>query len=197
MKLTPVTLPPGRLRLATRPTSTGSPPVTKTIGTVVVAALAASAAGVLADDQGYLPAEKVRQPASWQPVSLISPSGTRSRRFGLREACFLQAPSKCFQPRGKALRRPELRKPITGIADCCARAASGHAAARAAEQRHKLAPSYVEHGGFLAQSVRRTLSLPQNGGRVAAVHCPIRAHGRSGSKCEELALSICRPVYPR
>jgi hypothetical protein len=42
---------------------------------------------------------------------------------------------------------------------------------RAAEHRHKLAPSYVEHGGFLAQSVRRTLSLPQNGGRVAAVHC--------------------------
>ena len=45
MKLTPVTLPPGRLRLATRPTLTGSPPVAKTIGTVVVAALAASAAG--------------------------------------------------------------------------------------------------------------------------------------------------------
>src|SRR5262245_38949236 len=48
MKLTPVTLPPGRLRLATRPSLIGSPPVTKTIGTVVVAALAASAEGVLA-----------------------------------------------------------------------------------------------------------------------------------------------------
>jgi hypothetical protein len=47
MKLTPVTLPPGRLRLATRPSLTGSPPVTKTIGTVVGAALAASAEGVL------------------------------------------------------------------------------------------------------------------------------------------------------
>ena len=45
-KTTPVTLPPGRLRLATRPSLTGSPPVAKTIGTVVVAALAASAAGV-------------------------------------------------------------------------------------------------------------------------------------------------------
>ena len=43
-KITPVTLPPGRLRLATRPSLTGSPPVAKTIGTVVVAALAASAA---------------------------------------------------------------------------------------------------------------------------------------------------------
>ena len=33
-----------------------------------------------------------------------------------------------------------LRNPITGIAGCCARAASGHAR-RAAEQRDELAPS--------------------------------------------------------
>jgi hypothetical protein len=43
----PVTLPPGRLKLATRPTSTGLVAVVKTVGTVVVAALAASAAGVV------------------------------------------------------------------------------------------------------------------------------------------------------
>jgi putative tryptophan/tyrosine transport system substrate-binding protein len=42
-KFTPVTLPPGRFRLATRPSLTGSPPAAKTIGTDVVAALAASA----------------------------------------------------------------------------------------------------------------------------------------------------------
>ena len=40
----PVMLPPGRLRLATRPCATGSPPVLKTIGIVVVAALAANTA---------------------------------------------------------------------------------------------------------------------------------------------------------
>ena len=45
--VTPVTLPPGRLRLATRPSRTGSLPVVKTIGIVVVAAFAASAGGVL------------------------------------------------------------------------------------------------------------------------------------------------------
>ena len=39
----PVTLPPGRLRLATRPSSTGSLVIEKTIGTVVVTVLAASA----------------------------------------------------------------------------------------------------------------------------------------------------------
>jgi hypothetical protein len=41
----PVTFAPGRLRLATRPNATGSAPVAKTIGMVVVAAFAASAAG--------------------------------------------------------------------------------------------------------------------------------------------------------
>jgi hypothetical protein len=37
MELAPVILPPGRLRLATRPVWTGSPPALKTIGMVVVA----------------------------------------------------------------------------------------------------------------------------------------------------------------
>src|SRR5262245_19485038 len=45
-KLTPVALPPGRARLATRPILTGSWPTPKTIGTIVVAALAASAGGL-------------------------------------------------------------------------------------------------------------------------------------------------------
>src|ERR1700738_5605593 len=45
--LTPVALPPGRARLATRPSFTGSSPTPKTSGIVVVAALAANAAGLL------------------------------------------------------------------------------------------------------------------------------------------------------
>ena len=52
-----MTLPPGRLRLATRPALTGSPPTVKTIGMVVVAALAASAAeGPAGKDHGDLAA---------------------------------------------------------------------------------------------------------------------------------------------
>jgi hypothetical protein len=42
----PVRFPPGRLRLATRPNATGSAPVPKTMGMVVVAAFAASAASL-------------------------------------------------------------------------------------------------------------------------------------------------------
>ena len=45
-KLIPVTLPPGRARLATRPSLTGFSLTMKTMGIVVVAALAAIAAGV-------------------------------------------------------------------------------------------------------------------------------------------------------
>ena len=45
----PVMLAPGCARLATRPTLTGSVPTKNTIGTVLVAALAASAPGVLPD----------------------------------------------------------------------------------------------------------------------------------------------------
>jgi hypothetical protein len=44
MEATPVTFFSGLFRLATRPNVTGSPPVLKTIGTVEVAALAATAA---------------------------------------------------------------------------------------------------------------------------------------------------------
>jgi hypothetical protein len=44
--VTPVRLPPGRLRLATTPILIGSSPVTKTIGIMEVVALAASTAGV-------------------------------------------------------------------------------------------------------------------------------------------------------
>ena len=45
ISVTPVMLPPGRLRLATSPSSTGSPPVRKTIGMTEVADFAAKAAG--------------------------------------------------------------------------------------------------------------------------------------------------------
>ena len=47
-RLNPVTFPPGRAKLATRPALTGSPTATITIGMVLVAAFAARLAGVAA-----------------------------------------------------------------------------------------------------------------------------------------------------
>jgi hypothetical protein len=46
----------------------------------------------------------------------------------------------------KSLGARLLRNPITGIAGCCARAASGHAVAAVARQRNEPAPPHFEHG---------------------------------------------------
>ena len=74
----------GRLRLATRPRSTGSPPLAKTIGIVEVAALAASAEPMPADDHGHRPANQFGRQRR-QPIDVDRPpSDIRSRRSGPR-----------------------------------------------------------------------------------------------------------------
>ena len=71
-KLTPVRLPPGRARLATRPSLTGSSPTVKTTGIVVVAALAANAAGgpPLATITATCRLNQFGR-QRWQPIDLI------------------------------------------------------------------------------------------------------------------------------
>src|SRR5215470_17285449 len=70
-KVTPVTLPPGRLRLAMRPSLTGSPPVTKTIGIVVVADLGYNCRGdVMRSDHRHLTAYQIGCEVG-QSVSLV------------------------------------------------------------------------------------------------------------------------------
>jgi hypothetical protein len=60
MMLTPVTLPPGRFKLVTRPVWTGSSLLTKTMGIFVVAALAAGAAARYGDKAKPLAAYRRR-----------------------------------------------------------------------------------------------------------------------------------------
>jgi hypothetical protein len=88
MKLTPVTLLPGLLRLATRPSLTGSPSVAKTIGIVVFAALAAIAEGYRS--QLLLPPDGVSVRLRGQAVDRIgpAPSDTRSPHSGPRRSRF-------------------------------------------------------------------------------------------------------------
>ena len=69
MLATPVTFPPGRLRLATRPAFTGSNAETKTIGIVEVLAFAASA--------GSAPPE-VAITATLRSISSAARAGSRS-----------------------------------------------------------------------------------------------------------------------
>ena len=84
----PVRFPPGRLRLVTSPCSTGSLPVTKTIGIVDVAALAGNPVGVpVAAIRSTL--RRTRSSASPAVDRIcLRRSGTRSPRSGLRHSPF-------------------------------------------------------------------------------------------------------------
>src|SRR5262249_28664998 len=84
-KVTPVALPPGRLRLATSPSLTGSPPLAKTTGNAVVAALAAIAEAV-SSPRSQIP-DGARDQRRGQAIDRIDspPSGTQSSRSGLQD----------------------------------------------------------------------------------------------------------------
>ena len=71
-KLTPVRLPPGWARLATRPAATGSPPIMETIGIVEVALFAAS-------DERSPPLAAI--PSTLRPTGSAANAGRRSWRF--------------------------------------------------------------------------------------------------------------------
>jgi hypothetical protein len=93
----PVTLPPGRLRLSTRPAVIGSPPISKAIGIVEVARLAASAEGGAAGcgDHGHPSADQIGdQP--WQQISVIlSPAVFDSHVLALDITELVQTSTEC------------------------------------------------------------------------------------------------------
>jgi hypothetical protein len=127
--LTPVRLLPGRARLVTRPVRTGSSATINTMGMLVVAAFAGRAAGLFAAIT-----------ATRRRTNSAANSGSRSylssaQRYTIATFSPSTKPVS-FRPRWNARRRSAntsgdalLRNPTTGIAGCCARAASGHAAA--------------------------------------------------------------------
>ena len=131
MVVMPVTLPPGRARLATRPTLTGSVPIKKTIGIVWVAALAASAPGVLPTTAITATSRRTKSIASAGSRSLCPPPiGIRSLRCGPRQILRrLSLGETQRQARASSSADAPLRNPITGIAGCCACATIGHVAA--------------------------------------------------------------------
>ena len=121
-------LPPGRRRLATRPSSTGSPMVEKTIGIVLVAAFAATAAGWSRRQWRRLGAEPIRLPR--RAVDRIDPrpNGIRLSHSGPRHSRFRSSLGEGAHTTRHRSGDALLRKPITGSA-CCARARRGQVAA--------------------------------------------------------------------
>ena len=93
MKLKPVTLPPGRARLATSPDLTGSATRITTIGKVTVAFLAASAAGVLI---ATITSTLSRTSSSANPAS------SSLRPAALRNSMSMLVPSTCPSSRSRS-----------------------------------------------------------------------------------------------
>ena len=131
-KLMPVALPPGRARLATRPSLTGSSADAEDDrdrrGRSFGRERSRRAAG--RGDDGHTTADQVSHQRRQAIVLALQPVVLDRHVLALDVAGF----AKAFAERGHIVRAeasadPALTNPITGIAGCCARAASGHAAA--------------------------------------------------------------------
>ena len=126
--LTPVALPPGRLKLLTRPSWTGSKPLANTMGIVAVAAFAANAepwsvttsivtcrrtsSVAITGKRSCWPSAKRYSIATLRPAA--KPAVSRAFKNGVRNGASVSG------------ERP-LKYPMTGIPPgCCARAARGH-----------------------------------------------------------------------
>ena len=97
-KLMPVRLPPGRARLATRPSLTGSSATPKTMGIVVVAALAANAAATSARGDHGNPSANQFGRQRRQPIELILGPAVFDRDvLALDIAGVFEALAKCAQ----------------------------------------------------------------------------------------------------
>ena len=129
--LIPVTLPRGRARLETKPTSTGSEPVANRIGIVLVAEIAAWIATSLPPTSRTAtlrPRRSATMSGNWSNW----PSAQRYSMATLRPSAKPTSPRPRWNPAMRSLHcvaATACSEPITGIADCCALAATGQAAA--------------------------------------------------------------------
>ena len=128
----PVTFPPGRARLPTRPELTGSPAAANTIGTAGAACFAAKLVArvppvtmmstLIRENSAAISAKRsLRASAQRYSIAIVRPS-IQPRSWSRRA----NAAARSFSARGVL----SPKKPTIGrFTACCARAASGHAAA--------------------------------------------------------------------
>ena len=160
----PVTLPPGRGRLATKPLPTGSATFAKMMGMVRVCCSSAAVVGVLA--------ERMRSGCSATSSfanRCINSASSAAQRVSIRmlrpsvhpsfcSPCRNAATSAC--PSGSlsayAISTPIRRTP----SGCCARAASGHAAAAPPSSVMNSRRLMSNMAASSPQLARRAVSLP-------------------------------------
>ena len=132
--LTPVDIAARPVEAGDKTELTGSSPTPKTIGIVAVAAFAASAAGACRrGDHGHLAADRSAANAGSRSYWSSSPAVLDRHVLALDIAGFVQAFAECRHIMRSARATRLLRNPTTGIAGCCARAASGQAPPRRRE----------------------------------------------------------------
>ena len=138
-KLTPVRLPPGRARLATRPSLTGSSATRRRSGSSWSSPWPPTPQGELTVAAITATCRRTSRPPAPAADRFDSrPSGIRSPRCRLRQSRLPSVPAEIRAASVNPSSDWALRNPITGIAVCCAPAASGHAAAP--RERDKIAP---------------------------------------------------------
>ena len=151
-KVTPVMVPPGRFKLATRPSSTGSVPSVNTIGMVVPVFLASIAALVppRRDEHRDPAADQVGQQRRKLIELAAGPALLDPQVLALDVTCFFEPLKKRGHVGGPWLRRDGAQDADHRHAGCCARAASGHAAAPPSTPRNS----------------RRFMPPPKSSGRI-------------------------------
>src|SRR6266478_3918410 len=157
-KLIPVRLPPGRARLATRPSLTGSSLTVKTMGIVVVAAFAANATGGAFDrgDHGNPPADQFGRQRR-QPIHLIlGPAVFDRPGLALDIAALLQGLAKCAQIVRVRVRRCGAEEPDHRHRRLLRTHGERPHGCRAAEQGYKLPPLHSITSSARASSVGGT-----------------------------------------
>ena len=149
-------LPPGRARLATRPAPTGSPATANTIGMTDVACFAAiTGRGAISDDDIDLELDELCRDLGKALDASLRPAVFDRNVTTLDPAEFTQPPHKCGSPMTLSRSGRGPKNPMIGIfAGCCARAASGHAAAP---------PSSVMNSRRFTRSPRRRGRAPSAG----------------------------------
>src|SRR5262245_12799832 len=141
-KLTPVRLPPGRARLATRPSRTGSSETMKMIDIVLVVALAADAAASPPRRDNHVDASTHQvSPKCRQPVeSVLSPAVFDRDILGLDKAGIFEALAKCAQTIAELVGGSRVEKSNNWHRRLLCLRRHRPRRRRAAEQRQYLAP---------------------------------------------------------
>ena len=142
----PVTLPPGRARLATRPVPTGSPASAKTIGMTDVACFAARTAGARRDNDIDLQPDELGRDLGEALAASLRPAILDRDGATLDPAEFAQPLHKSGGPWAPGRRRGRAQEPDGRQLRRLLRTRRERPRCRrAAEQRDELAPLSLDH----------------------------------------------------